>query len=136
MAQALRFECQPGCTECCTQRGFVYLSEQDLVRAAAFLGMAAAEFERRYVYRTRRRLRLRTPRDSQCHFLRGDGCSIHPAKPTQCRIFPFWPELVESRREWNKTAKYCPGMGKGPLIQIESAKAQAREMREAYPELY
>jgi hypothetical protein len=59
MAQALRFECQPGCTECCTQRGFVYLSEQDLVRAAAFLGMAAAEFERRYVYRTRRRLRRR-----------------------------------------------------------------------------
>jgi Fe-S-cluster containining protein len=112
------------------------LSEQDLARAAVFLDMTAAEFERRYVYRTRRRLRLRTPRDSQCHFLRGDGCSIHPAKPTQCRIFPFWPELVESRREWNKTAKYCPGMGKGPLIQIESAKAQAGEMREAYPELY
>jgi Fe-S-cluster containining protein len=136
MAQALRFACQPGCTECCTQRGFVYLSEQDVVRAAAFLDMTAAEFERRYVYRTRRRLRLRTPRDSRCHFLRGDGCSIHPAKPTQCRIFPFWPELVESRREWNKTAQYCPGMGKGPLIQIESAQAQAREMREAYPELY
>ena len=136
MAQALRFECQPGCTACCTQRGFVYLSEEDLVRAAAFVGMTAAEFEGRYVYRTRRRLRLRTPRDSQCHFLRGDGCSIHPAKPTQCRIFPFWPELVESRREWNKTARYCPGMGKGPLIQIEAAKAQAQEMRQAYPEHY
>lgn len=136
MAQGLRFACQPGCTECCTQRGFVYLSEQDLVRAAAFLDMTPAEFERRYVYRTRRKLRLRTPRDSRCHFLRGDGCSIHPAKPTQCRIFPFWPELVESRSEWNKTAQYCPGMGKGPLIQIESAQAQAREMREAYPELY
>jgi len=136
MAQALRFACQPGCTECCRQRGFVYLSEDDLVRAAAFVGMTPAEFERRYVYRTRRRLRLRTPRDSRCHFLRGDGCSIHPAKPTQCRIFPFWPELVESRREWNKTARYCPGMGKGPLIQIENAQAQAREMREAYPEHY
>ena len=136
MAQALRFACQPGCTECCTQRGFVYLSEKDVVRAAAFLGMTAAEFERRYIYRTRHRIRLRTPRDSRCHFLRGEGCSIHPAKPTQCRIFPFWPELVESRREWNKTARYCPGMGHGPLIQIESAQAQAREMREAYPELY
>jgi Fe-S-cluster containining protein len=112
------------------------LSEEDVVRAAAFLGMTAADFERRYVYRTRRRIRLRTPRDSHCHFLRGDGCSIHPAKPTQCRIFPFWPELVESRREWNKTARYCPGMGQGPLIQIEFAQAQAREMREAYPELY
>ena len=136
MAQALRFECQPGCTACCRQRGFVYLTEQDLERAAAFVGLSPGEFERRYVYRTRRRLRLRTPRDSRCHFLQDDGCSIHPAKPTQCRIFPFWPELVESRREWQKTAHYCPGMGKGPLIQIQAAEAQAREMREAYPEMY
>ena len=136
MAQGLRFECQPGCTECCQQRGFVYLTETDLARAAAFLGMTPAAFERRYVYRTRKRLRLRVPRDSTCHFLLGDGCSIHPAKPTQCRIFPFWPELVESRREWKKSANFCPGMGKGPLIQIETARQQAREMREQHPEMY
>ena len=136
MAQALRFECQPGCTACCTQRGFVYLTENDLGRAAEFLGMTAAAFERRYVYRTSKRMRLRVPREGQCHFLRAGGCSIHPAKPTQCRIFPFWPELVESRREWKKTARYCPGMGRGPLVQIEVARRQAREMREAYPEMY
>lgn len=136
MAQALRFECQPGCTACCTQRGFVYLTESDLARAADFLGMTAAAFERQYVYRTSKRMRLRVPREAQCHFLREGGCSIHPAKPTQCRIFPFWPELVESRREWKKTARYCPGMGRGPLVQIEAARAQAREMREAYPEMY
>ena len=136
MAEGLRFECRPGCTECCRQKGFVYLTEGDVPRLAAFLGMSAAAFERRFVFRTRHRMRLRVPRESQCHFLRGDGCSIHPAKPTQCRIFPFWPELVESRREWKKTARYCPGMGKGPLIQIENAREQAREMREAYPEMY
>lgn len=136
MGQALRFECQPGCTECCTQRGFVWLTEADLARAAEFLGLSPAAFEHRYVYRTRRRLRLRVPRESQCHFLRAGGCSIHPAKPTQCRIFPFWPELVDSRREWKKTARYCPGIGKGPLVQIEAAREQAREMREAYPEMY
>lgn len=136
MAQALRFECQAGCTACCTQRGFVYLTETDLARAAEFLGMTAAAFERRYVYRTSKRMRLRVPREAQCHFLGEGGCSIHPAKPTQCRIFPFWPELVESRREWKKTARYCPGMGKGPLVQIDAARAQAREMREAYPEMY
>jgi len=133
---ALRFGCQPGCTACYTQRGFVYLAEHDLLRAAAFLGMRPAEFERRYVYRTRHRLRLRVPREARCYFLRGDGCSIHPAKPTQCRIFPFWPELLESRREWKKTARYCPGMGKGPLIQIEDARQQAQAMRQAYPEMY
>jgi len=136
MPVGLRFECQPGCTECCTQRGFVYLAEGDAERIAAFLGMAPAEFERRYVYRTARQSRLRVPRDAQCSFLREGGCSIHPVKPVQCRIFPFWPELVESRREWKKTAGYCPGIGKGPLVQIETAKEQAAEMRRAYPQMY
>jgi uncharacterized protein len=136
MAQALRFQCQPGCTACCTQRGFVWLTEEDLARAAEFLGMTPRAFERRYVYRTSRRLRLRVPRDANCHFLRDGGCSIHAVKPTQCRIFPFWPELVESRREWRKAAKFCPGLDQGPLVQIQTAKELAREMREAYPTLY
>jgi uncharacterized protein len=136
MAQGMRFECQPGCTACCRQPGFVYLTEHDLLRAAAFLGMTAEAFERKYVYRTRRLLRLRTPREGRCHFLREGGCSIHPVKPAQCRIFPFWPELVENRREWQRTAAYCPGIGKGPLVQIETARREAVEMRESYPALY
>jgi Fe-S-cluster containining protein len=136
MAEGLRFECQPGCTACCEQKGFVYLTEADLLRIADYLGMAAAAFERKYIFRTRNRLRLRVPRDANCHFLVNGGCSIHAVKPTQCRIFPFWPELLESRREWNKTARYCPGMGKGPLIQIANAREQAREMREGYPAMY
>ena len=126
--EGFRFECQRGCTECCRQRGFVYLTESDIKRAAEFLGMTAGAFERRYVYRTRNLRRLRVPRGSPCYFLMEEGCSIHPAKPTQCRVFPFWPELVESRREWKKTERYCPGMGKGPLIQIEAARERAREM--------
>lgn len=136
MAEGLRFECQPGCTECCRQKGFVYLTEADVVRMAGFLGMPPAEFERKYVYRTRRRMRLRVPRDATCHFLLEGGCSIHAAKPTQCRIFPFWPELVDSRREWKRTARYCPGIGQGPLIQISEARSQADEMRQGYPGMY
>jgi Fe-S-cluster containining protein len=136
MAEGMRFECQPGCTECCRQKGFVYLTEADLRRMAEYVGMTAAAFERKYVYRTSRKMRLRVPREGTCPFLLEAGCSIHPAKPTQCRIFPFWPELVESKREWKKTARYCPGIGKGPLIQISAAVEQAAEMREAYPEMY
>jgi Fe-S-cluster containining protein len=136
MAEGLRFECQAGCTACCEQQGFVYLTEADIPRVAQFLGMTPAAFERKYVYRTKNRRRLRVPRDSQCSFLRDGGCSIHPAKPTQCRIFPFWPELLESRQEWRKTARYCPGMGEGPLIQIGAAREQAAEMRAGYPEMY
>jgi Fe-S-cluster containining protein len=131
-----RFSCQPGCTNCCRGKGFVYLTEEDVARAAGFLGMTAAAFEKRYVYRTRNLRRLRTPRDTTCVFLREDGCSIHPAKPTQCRIYPFWPELIESQRSWYHAAANCPGIGKGELIQIENVRAQAAEMRAAYPTIY
>jgi uncharacterized protein len=136
MAEGLRFACQPGCTKCCEQRGFVYLSEPDLVRIAAFLDMKPSAFEKKYLYRTRNKLRLRVPEEAQCTFLTSEGCSIHSVKPTQCRIFPFWPELMESKQEWLKTAEWCPGMGQGPLVQIESAKEQAEEMRVAYPGMY
>jgi hypothetical protein len=131
-----RFECQTGCIECCLQQGFVYLTEADIARAAQFLGMKHKAFERKFVYRTRNLRRLRIPRVARCHFLKDGGCSIHPAKPTQCRAFPFWPELVDSPRAWRKTAAFCPGIGKGPLVQIRTMREVAREMREAHPRLY
>ncbi len=130
------FACMPGCTNCCQQVGYVYLTPEDLQRAAAFLRLTAAEFEQKYVYRTRHLLRLRKPRGSQCHFLREGGCAIHPAKPHQCRAFPFWPELIGSREAWNETAQYCPGIGTGPLVSFNAALRIANEMRESYPELY
>lgn len=132
----LRFACQPGCTRCCEVQGFVYLTEEDLTNAAAFLGMPAAEFERRYVYRTRHLLRLRKPRGRQCHFLEAGGCALHPAKPTQCRLFPFWPELVEDLGVWRETGQMCPGIGMGPLVQIGTALETSEGMRKAYPSIY
>lgn len=132
----LRFACQAGCTACCRQHGYVYLSEADIPKAAGFLGMSPAAFEAKYVYRTRNFIRLRKPRNSQCHFLDGTGCRIHPAKPAQCRLFPFWPELVENVAAWKATAVYCPGIGTGPLVQIGTALEIADEMRTAYPGMY
>ena len=133
---AIRFTCQQGCTNCCEQDGYVYLTEKDLLRAAKFTGMSARAFEARYVYRTRHQMRFRKPRTKQCPFLEGHGCGIHPGKPTQCRTFPFWPETVERKADWNRTARYCPGIGQGPLIQIGTAMEVAEEQRQAYLELY
>ena len=132
----LQFTCIPGCIRCCDQKGWVWLTESDLKAAADFTGMSLQDFEAKYVYRTAHRIRLRKPRASQCHFLTAEGCSIHPAKPTQCQLFPFWPELVEDRKEWQQTARYCPGIGQGPLIQIGTAVELANQMRTAYPEQY
>jgi Fe-S-cluster containining protein len=133
---ALTFECQAGCTNCCRAKGFVYITESDLDRASKYLGVTRDDFEQRYVFRTRHLLRLRKPRNSQCYFLRDYGCSIHAAKPTQCRLFPFWPELVEDRDNWAEAASNCPGIGNGALIQIGAAVELANEMRSAYPGMY
>ncbi|HUQ90309.1 MAG TPA: YkgJ family cysteine cluster protein [Bryobacteraceae bacterium] len=132
----LRFSCVRGCTRCCEQKGWVYLTEEDLAGAARFLQMTPEAFERQYIYRTRHRARLRKPPRSQCHFLREGGCSIHPAKPTQCRLFPFWPELVEDRAEWLRAGESCPGINQGPLIHIGNAMEAASEMKTAYPLVY
>jgi uncharacterized protein len=133
---AIRFRCQEGCTRCCEVKGYVYLSESDLTKAAAFLGLHPADFEARYVIRYAKSLRLKKPRTAQCHFLTGAGCSIHPAKPTQCRLYPFWPELVEDRSAWETEARSCPGIGQGELIQIGTACEVADEMKRAYPSHY
>jgi Fe-S-cluster containining protein len=137
----MRFTCQPGCVACCEQRGMVYVSGADVVRLAEYLDMSVRRFEKRYVYRTAHTARLRKPRGgrsphAQCPFLTAHGCSVHPAKPTQCRTFPFWPELLEDAKEWRATAQWCPGMKNGELVQIEHARAQAEEMRQALPYMY
>jgi uncharacterized protein len=132
----VRFSCQPGCTKCCRVSGYVYLTEEDLVRAASFVGMTVEAFEARYVIRFRKVLRLRRSALSECHFLTDEGCSIHPAKPTQCRLYPFWPELVESREAWKAESRACPGIGKGELIQIGTACELAHGMVRAYPTVY
>jgi Fe-S-cluster containining protein len=95
------------------------------------------EFEARYVYRTKYTRRLRKPGNgAQCHFLASGRCSIHKVKPVQCRLFPFWPELVGDRKAWARTGKWCPGIGVGKLIQIGTAMEIASEMNRAYPDMY
>jgi Fe-S-cluster containining protein len=131
----MRFTCQPGCTRCCTQKGWVYLSVEDVPRLAAYLGIGEDELQRRYLYSTRNTRRLRM-KQGQCPFLTAEGCSVHPAKPTQCRLFPFWPELIEDKKELKATAQWCPGLGKGDLVPVEVLEASAKEMRSAYPQAY
>jgi Fe-S-cluster containining protein len=132
----VRFECQPGCINCCTQKGFVYVSAEDVTRLAAYLKMSRGAFASRYVIATKYRSRLRVPRAKQCPFLEEGGCSVHPAKPTQCKAFPFWPEFIRSKREWKKLGAFCPGIGKGDLVNIQLAQQTAQEMKESHPALY
>jgi Fe-S-cluster containining protein len=130
-----RFECQPGCINCCTQSGHIYVTEEDLDRISAYVGLDRKAFEERYVYRTKNRLRFTVPRTRWCHFLTPTGCTIHAVKPLQCRTFPYWPENVTGRSAWKDLRRYCPGVGVGPLVQIEAVRQQAQTYRNAFPDI-
>jgi hypothetical protein len=132
----MRFLCQKGCIRCCEQKGFIYVTGEDVARLAGHLGISCAEFTRRYLCGSAPRLRFRKQRNKQCPFLLDDGCSVHAIKPLQCSSFPYWPELLASAAERRAVGKYCPGMNHGPLVNMETAREIAGRVQQAFPELY
>jgi len=109
---------------------------EDIARLAAHLGITCAEFRRRYLCGAAPLLRFRKLRHKQCPFLFVNGCSVHTVKPLQCSSFPFWPELLAKPSERREAASYCPGMNRGPLVNLEVASAIASQVQRAFPELY
>ncbi|MBO6067158.1 MAG: YkgJ family cysteine cluster protein [Kiritimatiellae bacterium] len=98
------FRCR-GCGACCRIRdGIVRVSDAEIARIAAFLGVSEAEFIDREteVAPDRKGLMLKSLGDGACAWLSGDNrCRIHPVKPDKCRTFPF---------EWTNpdSATVCP----------------------------
>jgi hypothetical protein len=132
----MRFQCQSGCIRCCEQKGFVYVTREDIARIAAYLNISRAEFRRRYLCGSPPLLRIRKLRHTECPFLLADGCSVHEVKPLQCSSFPFWPEILGSAGERRQIAAYCPGLNQGPLVNLTLARKVSGEVREAFGELY
>ena len=42
------------------------------------------------------------------------ACQIHPARPEQCRTWPFWPELIDDPDKLEDAMRLCPGIEKLP----------------------
>ena len=78
------------CQACCRQPGYVRLLPDEPDAIAAFLGMEVREFIETYTCLTRDRqaLSLIEQDNGACIFL-DRGCRIQPAKPRQCKDFPF-----------------------------------------------
>lgn len=123
----LRFECT-GCGACCIGGRDHYVETDACERAAipGFLGITAAWFRRRYLVRVDKNiLGVRLEPDGRCPFLGKDNrCGIYSVRPRQCRTYPWWPELLETRRSWADEARRCEGIDRGavvPLATIERA---------------
>jgi hypothetical protein len=64
-------------------------------------------------------------------------CRVYAVRPLQCRTYPFWPELVQNSRSWQREARRCEGIGNGPLIpqpyikeQVALCKLQQARLKE------
>ena len=82
-------ECQR-CTACCRWPGQVRLTDAEIARIAAYLGLSESEFIERHtrLRGDRKGLSLLEKPNGECEFLVGNDCFIQPVKPQQCRDFP------------------------------------------------
>ena len=127
-AGGLRFACVAGCGACCVQEGgrdHVYLEGGDVARLAAFLGLSRPAFRRLHARRSGGLTELRFA-GGRCPFLDGTSCRVHPARPAQCRSFPFWPENLRRRDAWEAVAAHCPGIGQGESVPLARIRAVRR----------
>ncbi|MGM0439728.1 MAG: YkgJ family cysteine cluster protein [Chlamydiota bacterium] len=112
--EGLPFECQ-GCGRCCTGcSGYVWLTEAEIKRIAAFLDLNIYDFTFKYVRQVKGRYSLieikRPNGDYDCVFLKEGRCTIYPVRPVQCSTFPWWPHNLKSSETWQQAGKECPGI--------------------------
>jgi Fe-S-cluster containining protein len=130
-AQGLHFACTR-CSDCCRHdAGYVFLSGKDVSSLQKALKTEYGEFIENYCRwipsaNGTFQLSLKEKSNFDCVFWlqagSDGGCSVYEARPLQCRAFPFWPAVVNSKNNWNNTARACPGMNKGALHSGDSIK--------------
>jgi Fe-S-cluster containining protein len=53
-------------------------------------------------------------------------CGIYPARPQQCRTWPFWDSNLRSRQAWEAAGRHCHGIDRGQVHSLESIEAQRK----------
>lgn len=110
-APALRWECT-GCGACCSGPGAVYFTADDMEAIRLHLGQegdAWARTQKRLVQKRERGLFVHQT-DQACILLdERRRCSVYPARPLQCRTYPFWTSCFEDAESFETFRSSCPG---------------------------
>ena len=124
----LAFECTQ-CGDCCRGApGFVWVDAEAIARIAEYRGESVDQFSRRHVRRVGDRYSLIERPGGDCVFWEEQGgCTVYPARPVQCRTWPFWAENIESPADWEHVRSVCPGSGRGQWFSLEQIQASARQ---------
>ncbi|MBD3334836.1 MAG: hypothetical protein GF355_04920 [Candidatus Eisenbacteria bacterium] len=125
----LQFSCTR-CGQCCRDREdptFVFLEEDDILRLAECLGVSGRRIIQGYTELTDDGYVLKR-RNGACIFYdESIGCRIYPARPMQCRTWPFWPWNLR-KEHWKEAAEFCPGCNQGKHHTRKQIESTARTM--------
>jgi len=134
----MRFQCQESCGgRCCKgPEGFVFLTIDDIERLEKALGRPRDTFAKIGVFdsvfftdQKNVRAWYLNSAGKQCQFLVNGKCSVYPARPMQCRTYPFWPTLKD-KKAWHAEKAKCPGIDKGPhrddaqVLMVDQKRAE------------
>ena len=119
-ADGVQFRCKaPECSECCSGsrgEGYVWVSADEMEAIAKFINVEFDEFTDKYIRQVDFAFSLTEKPNNDCVFLKNGGCSIYSVRPTQCRTYPFWPNIMRAPETWAKEAEQCPGVGEGAHV--------------------
>lgn len=108
---SLSFSCT-ACGKCCKGATSVYVNAAESRQLADQLKMPIVDFLKSYVEeRENTLMSLKSkPGGVGCIFLQNNKCSVYDSRPTQCRTYPFWPDIVMGEAEWKAEASSCEGI--------------------------
>jgi hypothetical protein len=120
----LPFECTR-CGACCTGApGYVWVNAEEIAALAEHRGESVEQFSKKYVRRVGQRYSLTEKPGGDCVFWdKKAGCTVYPARPIQCRTWPFWPENLETPDDWKHVESTCPGSRRGQWFSLEEIQA-------------
>ncbi|PQO38121.1 YkgJ family cysteine cluster protein [Blastopirellula marina] len=127
----LQFECSQ-CGDCCTGGpGYVWVNDAEIEALAKETGMTVPQFESVYVRQVGLRKSLKEYSTGDCVFLDTEkrGCTVYPARPRQCKTWPFWDSNIRTPEDWQATCDFCPGSGTGRLYTLEEIQDRASKIR-------
>jgi len=128
--EGLRFKCTQ-CGNCCTGGpGAVWVSEEEIRDIAEHLGKPIGEIRLMHTRPLRGKTSLNEFPNGDCTFFNGytRTCSIYPARPKQCRTWPFWDSNLADENAWNSLKSSCPGINQGDLVPLETIQQRAAEV--------
>lgn len=126
--QKICFECT-GCGACCKRHGEVYVTDKELAEIINYMDTHHITNPLTHIRQEHEGLwAIPIPEQGACPLLgKDDRCTVHEVKPWQCRAYPFWPEVMQSKDSWTEEGLFCEGINRGKEHPSSEIEAQMKD---------